>query len=640
VNTTLYPTAAQLSAAALWGLVLLMSFAGWGSLVAQLAYPRRRPDLGLRIAWGMAAVIAVGGVACLVGLATRAGLLVLVVTGLAYEFRAMRDRRRREDAAPGAAGRPSWAVFAVLAGCALLAGLQYCGAASGGNLMTDDYTAYLIFPQKILVEGTLIEPFSLRRLAAYGAQSLLHALTLIGASSPEQISLLDMGICLLAVLALVIGRLPRTVGLWVLPVLFVLTLPDVRANSTSFTSGVVFFVALFRTASAAELAASPYRGIVLGLLAAAAAALRQPYIVPAVAFLGLLAVPDLIGALRAPRAQRFRQLVGCAAAPAAMCVFLLPWALLSYRSSGTLLYPLFSGYYHDEYGALTAATSLAERWDFLWLNIRHHHPVRALPLFLLAAVLLPWRRTSGALPALAVAAVLGFVAIVWSFPLSDSISMSRYYSGFTVAATLAVTMQAGALRWGEWRRSLLQSAAPAVLVMAALVLQVPAVLETSYWQHVALVQRLRTAFTAPRPLDAERHYRNLQARVPEGAPLLVMLDRPYWLDFARNPIDVIDLPGQVSPPPGMAFDDDEALVDYLAAQGYRYVAFVRSTASESQYGREGWLRMLGPPPSALWGKAAPFVLTLFDRLESLTASRILLYDDNDVVVLDLATRAP
>jgi hypothetical protein len=244
------------------------------------------------------------------------------------------------------------------------------------------------------------------------------------------------------------------------------------------------------------------------------------------------------------------------------------------------------------------------------------------------------------LPALAAASVLGFVALVWSYPLADSYSMSRYYSGFTVAMALAVTMHACQLQWADWRRSPLRAAVPAILVLAALALQVPLLVQT-YWQHAVLVQNLARKLRAPPwPSDAARYYRTIQARVPAGAPLLVMLDRPYWLDFERNPIDVIDLPGQVSPPPGMAFEDDEALADYLAAQGFRYVAFVRSTASENQYGREGWLRMLGPPPSPFWGKAAPFVLKLFDRLESLSVSRIRLYDDDKVVLLDLATPAP
>jgi hypothetical protein len=122
--------------------------------------------------------------------------------------------------------------------------------------------------------------------------------------------------------------------------------------------------------------------------------------------------------------------------------------------------------------------------------------------------------------------------------------------------------------------------------------------------------------------------------------MVAMLDRPFWLDFARNPIDVVDVPGQVSPPPGMPLDDDEAVVAYLRQRGVRYLAFVRSTQSGGAYGRRGWERMRGPPPSHLWGGAAPFVLQTFDRFESLMRSRLRLYDDGTMVVLDLETRVP
>jgi hypothetical protein len=208
-----------------------------------------------------------------------------------------------------------------------------------------------------------------------------------------------------------------------------------------------------------------------------------------------------------------------------------------------------------------------------------------------------------------------------------------------VATTLAVSRHAWAPGWEEWRRNPVRVAGPAALVLAAIAFQVPAVAAQGYRGCLQLVQRIRAAARDPSPLlAADPRYHALQASIPAGAPLLVMLDRPFWLDFRRNPIEVIDMPGQVSPPPGIPFDDDEALVAYLAMHGFRYLAFVRSTASENQYSRKGWQRLLGPPPSPLWGRAAPFVLRLFDRFESLSRSRVRLYDDGALVALDLATR--
>src|SRR6185295_4125127 len=111
-----------------------------------------------------------------------------------------------------------------------------------------------------------------------------------------------------------------------------------------------------------------------------------------------------------------------------------------------------------------------------------------------------------------------------------------------------------------------------------------------------------------------------------------MLDEPLWFDFRRNPIDIVDLPGAVSPAPGMPLDDDEKLATYLHDRGYRYVAFVRAAASKSLYRRTHWTRLL-TAPEEIWRKSAPFYLKMFDRWDGLAASRAHLYDDGQMVAL-------
>ena len=635
LSTAVFPVFGPVHRAAIWGGVLLASLAGWGGLVARLAYPGQRVDLGLRLAWGSAALLAIGGVACLAAVATRPALLALVVAGVVAEY-GYRLGWLGVAPEPLRATRWSAATVAALAVAMVLAGVQYYGGATGLRLQeNDDWVSYLVYPKKIIATGTLIEPFSIRRLAAYGGQSLLQALTLIGSANVLQIPLLDMGICLIIVLALVIGDRGREPpGLWLLPVLLVVTLSNIRTNSTSVMSGVVFFLALFRTASAPALAERPLRrGAVLGLLAAAAATLRQSFIVPACAFLAILYTPAAWQAFRAPHGQRRSRLASAVIAPVAMLVCLLPWALLSQRSSATVLFPLFSGNYHPEYGRWTSA-DLVGRLTFLWENVRHAYPIAGRSIFFLAALLVPWHATGGALAAVTWAALLGFVAIVCGFPLSDVWSMSRYYFGFVIATVLAVAMHVGSLQAADWRRDRLRVAVPALLVITATIVQVVTTLPQTARDYAQLAGRIVAAIRRPASLfdQDSQTYQLMQSRVPPGAPMLVMLDRPYWLDFGRNPIDVIDLPGNVSPPPGMSFAADDTLVAYLTARGVRFVAFVKSEQSKGPYRRWMWEGMLGSP---LWSAAAPRYLQAFSRFESLPASHARLYDDGEMVLVDL-----
>src|SRR5262249_37678478 len=151
---------------------------------------------------------------------------------------------------------------------------------------------------------------------------------------------------------------------------------------------------------------------------------------------------------------------------------------------------LFDGHYHPEYGRLTAANPDIDRLQFLLFNLRHCHPVRTLPLFVLAALCFPWRRTRGALPALTLASLLGFVAIVWAFPLSDPWSIARYYSGFVVATVLAVSLSVCAVPVSQWWNERWLTRIPALLTIVAIFLQLGAVAGETSFNYLEFAARI------------------------------------------------------------------------------------------------------------------------------------------------------
>ena len=87
----------------LWGLVVLSGFIGWGSAAARLS-GAPEPDWGLSAGWGMALVIAFGGVLSLAGAALPPVLMAVVVVGAVLHLGGVLKGR--------ASGRPSaWAGF-------------------------------------------------------------------------------------------------------------------------------------------------------------------------------------------------------------------------------------------------------------------------------------------------------------------------------------------------------------------------------------------------------------------------------------------------------------------------------------------------------------------------------------------------
>jgi len=641
-TTAVAPRFGYLQRAALWGVVLLVSFAGWGSLIARIASPARAIDLGLRLAWGMGGVIAVGGVLCLLSLATRPMLLTVTVVGIGLQCGTLALRRSVGRWRWPAVGWGRLGIVAAFGVTAILAAIQYYAGAAGAGLTPDDTVVYLAFPRKILATGSLLEPFSMRRLNAYGGQSLLHALSQLGSGNVLQVPLLDMSVCLVIVLALVIGNpTPAAFAMttWLL-VLLVVTLPNLHVNSTSVLSGLVLFLALFRTAWAPALCTRhKRRAAVLGMLAGSAATLRLSYGPPAAAFLAILYAPAAVHAVRRHR-PLWRWLGAPVTAAAAMGLTLLPWALLSYRSNGTPLFPLFDGYYHAEYGRMTSAP-LSYRVSFLGFNLRNVLEIPGWPLFIVTALLVPWRSTSGALTALTWASLIGFGSVVWGFPTSDNFNVLRYYFAFVSATVIAVSMYAASKPWADWRTVSKRDRLIGGLIAIAIAWYVLGSAVPIYLTHLNLASRIRLATREPSSLaERDKPYRSLQDRIPPGAAILTMLDEPFWLDFQRNRIDLLDLPGQVSPPPGIPLDDDDAFVRYLMGLGYRYVAFVRPRSSLWFYQRSKWEALVGPSAPLLWRYAAPLYLKLFDRFESLETSRVRLYDDGKIVALDLAQLVP
>ena len=53
--------------------------------------------------------------------------------------------------------------------------------------------------------------------------------------------------------------------------------------------------------------------------------------------------------------------------------------------------------------------------------------------------------------------------------------------------------------------------------------------------------------------ESRAAYASMQAAVPEGGRLLAAVEQPFALDYRRNVIFNVDVPGAVSPDPGMPF---------------------------------------------------------------------------------------
>jgi len=612
-----------------WGFMVLAALVGWGGVVARLfGASSPRPDWGLAAGWGMAAMLAAGGVLALVGLARPWLLVTLVVVGAG-----LATRRLLAGPPPMPADRRRWWLLAVVAVPLLT---RYAGAVTHQALScSDDDIAYFAFVARLLDTGTLIDPFSLRRLSAYGGQTFLQALAMV-VGDEDNGYLLDRGVAFIVVFGLVIGyfRDPRRSGdsalepvHYLVTLVLVVILPLPLLNSSSHVTALAMALTLFRSLERMPPGgASPAWLWLAGLVAAGAASLKATALVMAAA---TLAAWWLIGVWR-ERGDWRRHGRAAAHLGGAALAFLGPWMALLYRSSATPLFPLFQGHHRPGFAAtysgdLPLAEFAQHLGDFL---IRPQ-----VALFLAPLLLYALRRGSAAGLALYAGAVATTVATVATLTYDNTETLHRYAAPFLNAAFIATAIAfvdealrgipAAAVAAGRRRIG------DALLwVMVAALLPVPVYHD---------VQRIARTYghTILSP-DNRAAYGRAQAAVPAGAKLMVLVNHPFAFDYRRNAIVNVDAPGGAGPDPGMPFfRGPEALKAYLKGQSIAAVAF-RDFAAPGAclYGRDLWtMHAAGDNP--MWRAQSRFYLDLMDNVLALAAAGKIVHRDRGLTVFVL-----
>ena len=655
VSAALRSSRANLSAA-VWGLLLGGSFVAWGRVVQRALGDRRRLGWAFDGSLGMAATLAVFGVLACARLVTVPAILIWAAAGPLVEA-ALWLRAAPDEPAVGAvpvrglladlrARRPPLIYAAGLGLLWAMAALQYCFSVTDSTFnMWDDNMAYRSFVQQFLDTGTLYEPFSYRRVASYGGASLLQAMVQ-AFSDRDRIHISDNGIAVLLTLGLVTSYRAgprRTVRAGILAAgLLLLTLPYEPHNLGGQMTGVVFFLALFRLFDDASFATRPARAnaVVVGLLAAAICTQRQNYMAAAA---GLVALFYLLRVAYQPRSEWRAWARQCVTAGLATVAFLLPWAVLAYASAGTALYPLLAGNVNRGFGAVGKVPVADELKWTLWLWLRYK-PITSVSLVFLAAAMVPFVRRTRALHAFLLASMFAFVLMMHYFrTFADAESILRYLFAFILAFSLAAVLRT----FREGARSGRAHAATAAIAMAAVAVGVQILganektLEL-YGRRVGVAVHMLDRSDGPPAADArENFYRKLQGSVPPGEPILATLDHTYYLDGRRNRIYNYDHPGVTGPRGGPpAFQGPEAFAQYLLSVGVRYIAYVFGPSSP-EYKLSQWEGARIEGKQGIWLQVqARFELDFFQTVTALAASRLSVFHDGQVRVLDLATPAP
>nr|MBA3539245.1 hypothetical protein [Deltaproteobacteria bacterium] len=510
----------------------------------------------------------------------------------------------------------------------------------------DDDIAYLALERRVLDIGDLVEPFSFRRLSAYGGHIVLQALT-SARGSTVNVNVLDKSLCFVLVVLLLAGyaRQRRVPALWLgLVALVVALFPDVAINTASQWSGVALMLALYRTLVPVDREAGPAHFAIAGLVGAATCTLRQNYIIVVVLFLAIVLGIRLVAARRSAtwRAAVHRERTRWIAAVGFGLLGLVGWWIAAYASNRTFLFPIIQGTWNH---ALTldptAATWVSELGFFVQCCIESQY-LHLVPVLWVILVFVKDTRAGRPLTALFVAGVLGFAFLIHSFASSDPRTIWRYGFAFSLPLFALLALEVAS---EESENPVRLGALGRWIVLASVLLQLALTREEISRQFTVMFTDLRHAMAIDRAGDPvarnERsRYRAMQAAVPEGARVVAMLDDAQYLDYRRNTIMNLDAPGYASPGPQLPmFLGGEALRAYFIGQGIHHLAFVRPDHSRYLYRREIWISRMFTDIELFQINAAYQVAMIDGLMEIAMAGRIV-YDADGLVVVDLGTTSP
>jgi len=630
----LSPTA--ISGAVGWSFALFGVFWGLGSAVRRWL----RIDLGLgeQLVLGSVAWVFLSGVLLAVGQASTIPLFGIAGIGLSLAVIELVTRARSTE--PWV--RPSTAVLVMGGLLAALLVFNLVGMISTRANPYDDQVVYTGFVKRVLDVGDLDEPFSFRRLSAYGGQTMLQAAAALR-GDVESIDLLDRGIFQIIGVLLVLDMIRRRrlhLGIAVGVIAFLLTLWDLALNSAAIWTGFTYFVAAYHFASRDDLA--PRTSLILTFaVAAAACTLRQNYLLPA----GLFALFVLVFHLRAQarltswrdawRVERRTSLLAIAAA----AIVLLPYLIAAWQAVHTFLYPILPGTANPAIPLRPSGSTILDELNFFVTVALNSEPIRVW--WLLAPLMLLAKDTRARRPLLAliVAVAIGFTFLIHSFMLSDAYNMWRYGFAYMTALAVVFVIEASTrLPFVDRDDPPTVLLAPVASVLVVIVVMVHFTYQrrTGIDRFQAAVQNIKFGLEeGSRKFDPyPERYQDLQQTIPEGATMAVLLDDPYHLDYARNRIYNLDLPGFAGPGAGLpSFTSLENWRAYFASHGIRYIAFVHEHSSNWLYRRAGWVWRMYADDELFRLIAARMVDTI-DTFHELAKAKTL-YEHDGLVAFDL-----
>lgn len=675
-----------------WELAILFACFGWGWLLQRGLRLTGRAMGGAAMggAYGLCVLMAFSGIANVTG--TFGGAFVAGLAGGGCALAAIfliRGAVRRMTRPDWKSSLPRGMGLAWRTACLALLAVLFLGqfafrARSLEFSHVDDYQAYMVFPAKLLANGSLgPEPFSERRLvSSLGGKYALDAMVLWG-NGFKGLWGTDNAVGLGLLLSALWGT-GRCLGLPFLGAsalcLWGLLIGPPAVNLTAVTLALPLILALqalFIGPAGTSPAAGypdPRRSLGAGMLLAGLVLLKNSLLPIGGLLVAAHWARRALGARHVPDAKASAlEALTVAGGFFACC---LPWMASAWRDSGSPWFPLLGkgfsataypgGYLYSDHGL--SARALARAFlDMLRTGL--YAPLSLVILGTVAwAILAPSKPSKPTAPspppargvraerwahALLPLAGLGATLVILAqqpSPQGDRFAFAGamaavFWGGASCAKRVRETWQADA-------DSRDKAAVVRVMVLFLILASAIGAVACDLYEnrrngrpqlYLALLRDpLRAARNLARLAEGDlvpdsdvRRYAAAQSALPAGAKVLDRTLRPFLWDFSRNEILIADYPGAASPPPGMPIGQGpHALLAYLRSQGIGFAAFDRR--SQAGLKEEVFRAHESDPGTGIWQRSQYRYARLVQRdLGGLDGLCPVAFADDEMVIFAL-----
>ncbi|MFL5815443.1 MAG: hypothetical protein ACJ763_17845 [Bdellovibrionia bacterium] len=572
---------------------LLLSMIGWGRCIAEHFVKEREQKViwPLQVIWGLALTCCFGSFyLAIVPGSPRMAWWIWLFAGTANCAVSYLRVRKNPDYSDCEKLNPFFRAFQItfilimFASAALMC-LKSMAVRSFNCY--DDFLAYVPEVRMILDRGNFSSPFSLRRLAAYGGQSILQSFFVLPLKEYylwgfERAFMLLLGTAF--IFEWIRQKSARIIAACLLCTIF-LWAEHPYINIASELSGTVLVFGILATAKLYEACDSSLKSryaILLGVLACALSQCRASDFAAALLFLSIPFIYKIFLKRDASLGYAILTLVAG----------VLPGAWMLYHSSGTPFFPIIQGNYDPSYGTFDTPDNIE---IFRYLKLTAEAAQLNMMLVLACAAFFHLRNRlwlfSGLITAFSILGALAFNLRA----TYDHQSVYRYayplFSG--TAFFIFAELMASDLDWSwpkkakEWAYRV--SAGLSFVMLLVLVVDIRFSIHQFFLiDSETILQTIHQGVTDPFK-ELRGRYADLQSAIPQDGRVALAVEHPFLFDFAKTQFTLLDVPGCASPGHGFKTSlTPKKIDDYFRMQGIQYLVFEDPDQSSCQYSRHFW----------------------------------------------------